>query len=149
MFRWLLAIYMIFMLVAGPSLCCCTITFASSPSSTSHSSRTSSSCCCQDKSTAQPSKLVGDEYPAKQTPKPGNHECPCKSKTTKQTLDQPSPSLTAEELARLLTATCQYVPVLFTAHAVAISTIESGGESSPLGRLIAWRLLYVHHMLRC
>jgi hypothetical protein len=90
---------------------------------------------------------LGGGSPAEDAPKPGKHECPCKDKGTKQTLDQPASPLSAEEVARLLTATLLFVPVALTADLVA--ALDSGGSSPPVQRLTSWRLLNAPHMLRC
>ncbi|MFO0800555.1 MAG: hypothetical protein U0804_24060 [Gemmataceae bacterium] len=154
MFRRLLAIYMTFVLVAGPSLCCCTTAVASAPPSGSGSSlppsHRPSPCCCRDECPTKSQHPLGGGSPAEQAPKPGKHQCPCKDSGTKQTLDQPAPSLTAEEVARLLTATFQFVPAALTTDPVVDPDLDSGGGSSPPGhRLTSWRLLQAHHLLRC
>lgn len=153
MYRRLLAIYMTFVLVAGPSLCCCTTAFASAPSSGPGSllppSHSPSPCCCKDECPTKSENASVDGSPAEQAPKPGKHDCPCKDKGTKQTLDQPTPSLTAEEVARLLTAAVQFVPATLTVGPAVDAGLDSGGASSPGLRLTSWRLLNAPHMLRC
>lgn len=153
----LVAIYMTFVLVAGPSLCCCTTMYAAPPAKagpTPPSSERTPPCCCKDHcpakaedGTGEPQGDDGKSQP-QPAPKPGKHQCPCKDKGGKQTLDQSSP--TAQDVSRLLTTTLQYIVVAFTADLAADSDLDSGGGSSPPGhRLTSWRLLNAQHMLRC
>ena len=86
MLRRLLAIYMTFVLVAGPCLCCCTTMYAASPPSTTGSVPTSSDrtppCCCKDHCPAKAEdasgKPQGIDDKSQPDPKPGKHQCPCK-----------------------------------------------------------------------
>lgn len=156
MFRRLLAIYMTFVLVAGPSLCCCTTLYAAPPS-TSSSTPTSSDrtppCCCKDHCPAKAEdasgKPRGVDDKSQPDPKPGKHQCPCKDKGGKTTLDQTTSSLTAQDVVRLLTTTLQYIVVAFAADPAVDAGLDSGGASPPGQRLTSWRLLNAPHMLRC
>lgn len=153
--RRLLAIYMTLMLVAGPSLCCCTTLYAATLPAAGHATPSPTRpapCCCQDNCPAKGENTSGDPQGGRSLPEhpPGDHKCPCKDKGTKQTLDQPVSSLTAQEVARLLTSTLQFVPVALTTDPVVDADLDSGGGSSPPGhRLTSWRLLQAHHLLRC
>ncbi len=160
MLRRLVSLYMTFVLVAGPSLCCCTTVYAahaSKPATNGPVSSTPEStppCCCKD---APPEKAEGvschspggsDE--SQPVPKPGKHQCPCKDKGGKKTLDSnPTSSATAQDALRLLTSVFEYV-VAFTADFSDDPATDSGGGPSPPGqRLTSWRLLNAPHMLRC
>jgi hypothetical protein len=146
--RRLLAIYMTFVLVAGPSLCCCATSFATPPSAAPAQPPSPTPSCCKDD---RPQKIhypASDGTPTQQAPKPGQHECPCKDKGTLQTHDQPTPPLTADEVARLLTVTIQLAPVVFTVGPVVDLESACGSPLSSY-RLTSWRLLQAHHLLRC
>ncbi len=156
--RRLLAIYMTFVLVAGPSLCCCTTAFAAAPQSAAGpapSSDRTPPCCCKDQCPTKAANASGDlpgvGDKTDHHPKPGKHQCPCKENGGKQTLDQSTPSSqTEKELSRLLTTALQYIVVGFAADPTVDSGLDSGGGSSPPGhRLTSWRLLQAHHLLRC
>lgn len=159
MLRRLLAVYMAFVLVAGPSLCCCTTLYAAVPQSAagpgSPSSERTPPCCCKDQCPTKAANASGDPPgvggKSEHDPKPGKHRCPCKEKGGKQTLDQTPPlSQTTQDVARLLTASLHYIVVAFAADLAVDAGLASGGGSSPPGhRLTSWRLLQAHHLLRC
>ncbi|MBA4066933.1 MAG: hypothetical protein C0501_25145 [Isosphaera sp.] len=156
MLRRLLAIYMTLVLAAGPTLCCCTTVYAADPQTprgpaSPSSERTPS--CCKDYRPANSEDASGETRgvggKSRPAPKPGKHQCPCKDRSGKQTLDQPSSSPTAQDVARLLTTTLLFVVALTADPAVDPDLDSGGGSSPPAHRLTSWRLLQAHHMLRC
>jgi hypothetical protein len=160
MLRRLVAIYMTFVLVAGQSLCCCTTVYAAHASKSATAGPASSSpdrtppCCCKDapseKAAGVSCHSPGGSDESQPAPKPGKHQCPCKDKGGKLTLDSNSASsATAQDALRLLTSAFQYVLVAFTADLSADPTPDSGGPAPPGQRLTSWRLLNAPHMLRC
>lgn len=158
MLRRLLAVYMTIVLVAGPSLCCCTTVYAAAPpppaTPESSSPDPATPCCCKHSCPASVGQHPGEPGGAggkSQPPsKPGKHQCPCKDKGGKQTLDSnPTASATAQDALRLLTSAFQYVLVAFTTDLSADPALDSGGPSPPGQRLTSWRLLNAPHMLRC
>jgi hypothetical protein len=158
MLRRLLAVYMTLVLVAGPSLCCCTIVSAAAPppAATPESSSPDPAipCCCKHPRPADVGQHLGKSGGAAghhQPPsKPGKHQCPCKDKGGKPTLDSnPTASATAQDALRLLTPAFQYVLETFTSDLSADSTLDSGVLSPSGQRLTSWRLLNAPHLLRC
>lgn len=160
MLRRLVAIYLTFVLVAGPSLCCCTTTAYAAPvlppatTGPTSSSPDPTPPCCKHASSEKPASVschspVGSDE-SQSAPKPGKHQCPCKDKGGKPTPDTTSPEASAAaDAARLLTADLQYA-VAFTADPLAgIGLDSAGGPSPPVQRLTSWRLLNAPHMLRC
>lgn len=157
MFRRLVAIYMTFVLAAGPSLCCCTTVYAASSSAArpapsppdrtppccgkhAHSEKVAAASCHSSEQSDEPQP----------GPKPGKHQCPCKDNGGKPTPDTTSPEASAAvDAIRLLTADLQYT-VAFTADLLADFGFDpTGGQSPPGQRLTSWRLLNAPHMLRC
>jgi hypothetical protein len=159
MIRRLVAIYMTFVLVAGPSLCCCTTGYAAPASPPAATGPTAPSpdrpppCCCEHAPAEKAASVTrhspgGDE--SQSAPKPGKHQCPCKDKGGKQTHDTTSPVVSAaEDAARLLTADLQYAVASTTDPLVGFGLGSAGGTSPPGQRLTSWRLLNAPHMLRC
>ena len=137
MLRRLVAIYMTFVLVAGPSLCCCTTMYAAAPQSATGPVPTSPDrtppCCCKDHCPAKVENAFGKpqgvDDESQPDPKPGKHQCPCKDKGSKTTLDQTASSLTAQDVVRLLTTTLQYIVVEFAADQAVDSGLDSCGAS--------------------
>jgi len=160
MFRRLVAIYMMFVLVAGPSLCCCTTVYAASappPAPTGPAAPSpdrTPPCCCEHPPAEEAASVschsLGGSDESQSAPKPGKHQCPCKDPGSKQTPDTISPvASAAQDAARLLTADLQFVVAFTTYPLVDIGLHSAGGTSPPGQRLTSWRLLNAPHMLRC
>ncbi|WP_439632311.1 hypothetical protein [Gemmata sp.] len=159
MIRRLVAIYMTFVLVAGPSLCCCTTGYAatatqSAPGPAAPSPDRTPPCCCEHAPAEQAATvschLASDRDESQPAPKPGKHHCPCKDKDGKRTPDATSPAASAaQDAARLLTADLLYTVASAAEPLVGFDPDSEGGPSPPGQRLTSWRLLNAPHMLRC
>lgn len=161
MLRRAVALYMVFVLTAGQSLCCCSAMSLSARSTppvagSECPAQPVRSCCCPERCEANGTPAssghtgaTGDQQPGE---KPGKHQCPCQGKHKPQATAGESAAVgsAVQQAARLLALGFEFVAVTSGFDGPQQPAPDTGGGTSPPGhRLVARQLLDLHHLLRC
>lgn len=150
MARGLLAIYLMLVTAAGPSLCCCSVfnLIARSPdhSSCCHEANTPPPCC---QSPTDTTSINPDEQNEKQPTKDAPGECPCRKQNAKSVTLEKQHSLDLHEAVRF--GLNYLLSHLDNVQGVSqtITLVGTQSDRSPAHFLTAEDLLNTHHQLRC
>ena len=142
MFRRVVAITMVLMMAAGPSLCCCSFTHLFARHADDRSARAEVPSCCQTSSKGKQQRKH-DRCPHGK----GDHKkpgCPCRDDISKPALVD-----RAIELPDQLRAASFLAIRSFASDDLSSLIGVSASPGGPMPFLTVHDILHVHHQLRC